>query len=329
MSRKGNALGNRLGLSKDWISQFGFTQQGENVKNFIFIRQLIINFLEKFHIWFLDLRVVQKKNIINVYVLINYLNHKKKPLIKNAYLLTHVDKNWYWDPTIVGYLQVPRPPKSEWRVAQHRKSKKFLKKILYLLQIKYLYYRIIFLKAITIYLELMLTDYLKYPIKIYLYNLIDYYNYFEPNVISQYVSILLNMYEKDQKRLLGIKTSVFYLCIGLLRSNSYLIGKIFAREIRKHRRVGQLFTYFFKLIREFFHIIPLYNENNQKQRAEYLKIQISGKIDGKMRAVKKIYSFNRYKGKEIPIQTLNLKVDYSLTQSYTFAGVLGIKVWIY
>jgi hypothetical protein len=50
MSRKGNALGNRLGLSKDWISQFGFTQQGENVKNFIFIRQLIINFLEKFHI---------------------------------------------------------------------------------------------------------------------------------------------------------------------------------------------------------------------------------------------------------------------------------------
>jgi ribosomal protein S3 len=47
-----------------------------------------------------------------------------------------------------------------------------------------------------------------------------------------------------------------------------------------------------------------------------------------MRAVKKVYSFSHYKGKQVPVQTLNLPIDYSLTEAYTFAGVLGIKVWI-
>ena len=45
-----------------------------------------------------------------------------------------------------------------------------------------------------------------------------------------------------------------------------------------------------------------------------------------MRATKKIYHFNSYKGKELPIQTFKNNIDYCYVNCNTFAGVLGIKV---
>lgn len=176
-------------------------------------------------------------------------------------------------------------------------------------------------------MESIIQPIFKQPIKICLYNIIDCYSHAQSNVLSLYVFTFLKLFEGEQNNLIrGIKTAVFYLCLGILQKNSYLIAKTLSIEIIKHRRVGQLFRFFFKIIREVFTKIPLLNRNNCYNRAEYLKIQISGKIDGEMRAVKKIYSFSKFKGKEIPIQTLNLDVNYSLVHCKTFAGVLGIKV---
>ena len=50
MSRKGNAIGNRLGISKEWITQYGFWRQDEQFKKSFFIQKIITNYLEKFSI---------------------------------------------------------------------------------------------------------------------------------------------------------------------------------------------------------------------------------------------------------------------------------------
>jgi len=124
----------------------------------------------------------------------------------------------------------------------------------------------------------------------------------------------------------NIKTHLFYLVLGVLRKNSFLISKTFAIGLQKYKRSGKVMKLFFKILREVFYLIPLKSDSGYILRAEFLKIQISGKIDGQMRAVKKIYSFSFIDARQVPIQTLNIPVDYSLTESYTFAGVLGIKV---
>lgn len=74
MSRKGHAIGNRLGISKDWVSHFGSFKYGENLKKSFFIQQWLINTLEKLSIWFLSMRVVQKKNLTDIHVLVCYFS---------------------------------------------------------------------------------------------------------------------------------------------------------------------------------------------------------------------------------------------------------------
>ena len=56
-----------------------------------------------------------------------------------------------------------------------------------------------------------------------------------------------------------------------------------------------------------------------------LKIQVSGRINGKNRA-KKFVFFNY---KNVPINTLKAKIIYAKNTAYTKNGTLGIKLWVY
>ena len=54
---------------------------------------------------------------------------------------------------------------------------------------------------IAILMEKRISKIFNYPIKIKLFNIIDYYNKFDSNNISQYVDVFLNLYENDQRAL--------------------------------------------------------------------------------------------------------------------------------
>lgn len=325
MSRKGHAIGNRLGISKDWVSHFGSFKVGENIKKSFFIRQWLINMLSKLSVWFLSMRIIQRKNFMDIHILICYLN-SVEPKIHNNYFLQHVVENWYWKPVTVGFLKVPYAPENKYRTRQLARLRfKFLQNKYR----KFSSYQKFFIKVLEFYLEDKLKDVVKVPVKIRLYNIIDYYNVYDFNMITTYVIVIMKLFPREQRKLFSsIKTSIFYLTLGIIRKNSFLIAKVFALGLQRYKRPGELLNFFFKIIREVFYLIPLKSETEEVIRGEYLKIQISGKISGRMRAVKKIYSFSHYKGKQVPIQTLNKDVSYSLSEAYTYAGVLGIKVWI-
>lgn len=325
MSRKGNAIGNRLGISKDWKLHFGNFKVGNNLKKSFFIQQWLINNLEKLSIWFLSMRLVQKKNLTDIHILVCYFSGHA-PKVHKVFFKAFLQEDWYWEPVKIGFLKVPRSPKKKYR----DKNYKLLKvKYIFNRYKKILAYRQFFLKILEFYLEDNLKIILNSPIRVRLYNVLDYYNIHESNILTMYMSILVKLFPKDQRSMYqGIKTHIFYIILGVLRKNSFLISKTFAIGLQKYKRSDKVTSLFFKILREIFYLIPLKSKSGETLRAEYLKIQISGKINGQMRAIKKVYSFSYYKGKQVPVQTLNVPVDYSLSEAYTFAGVLGIKVWI-
>jgi hypothetical protein len=269
------------------------------------------------------MRIIQRKNFMDVHILICYLN-SAEPRIYNNYFLQYVVENWYWKPVTVGFLKVPYAPESPYRSRQLARLRfKFLQNKYR----KFSNYQKFFIKVLEFYLEDKLKSLIKVPVKIRLYNIIDYYNVYEFNMITTYVTVIMKLFPREQRKLFStIKTSIFYITLGIIRKNSFLIAKVFALGLERYKRPGELLNFFFKIIREVFYLIPLKSESGDILRGEYLKIQISGKISGRMRAVKKIYSFSHYKGKQVPIQTLSKNVSYSLAEAYTYAGVLGIKV---
>lgn len=269
------------------------------------------------------MRIIQRKNFMDVHILICYLN-SSEPRIQNSYFVQQIKENWYWKPVTVGFLKVPYAPTSPTTARKLIRLKyRFLKNKYK----KYSNYQKFFIKFLELYLEEKLYSLIKSPVKIRLYNIIDYYNVYEFNMITTYVLVIMRLFPREQRKLFSaIKTSVFYLTLGIIRKNSFLIAKVFALGLERYKRPGELLNFYFKIIREIFYLIPLKSEDGEILRSEYLKVQVSGKVGGQMRAVKKIYSFSHYKGKQVPIQTLSRDVSYSLSEAYTYAGVLGIKV---
>jgi hypothetical protein len=50
--------------------------------------------LSKLSVWFLSMRIIQRKNFMDIHILICYLN-SVEPKIHNNYFLQHVVENWY------------------------------------------------------------------------------------------------------------------------------------------------------------------------------------------------------------------------------------------
>lgn len=65
-------------------------------------------------------------------------------------------------------------------------------------------------------------------------------------------------------------------------------------------------------------------ENTMNAGAQGVKIQVSGRIDGKEMS----RTMNTRQGR-VPLTTLSLRVDYGFSEAMTTYGVLGVKVWIF
>ncbi len=72
------------------------------------------------------------------------------------------------------------------------------------------------------------------------------------------------------------------------------------------------------------HQIKRIMENTMNAGAKGVKIQVSGRIDGKEMS----RTIKQHTGR-IPLQTLDARCDYGFSEAHTTYGVLGVKVWIY
>ena len=101
MSRKGHAIGNRLGISKDWLSHYSSFKYSNNLKKSFFIQQWLINSLEKLSIWFLSMRIIQKKNLTDIHVLICYFNGNA-PKVHKVFFKSLIYDSAIWIPEAAG-----------------------------------------------------------------------------------------------------------------------------------------------------------------------------------------------------------------------------------
>ena len=65
-------------------------------------------------------------------------------------------------------------------------------------------------------------------------------------------------------------------------------------------------------------------QNAQRQGAEGVKIQVSGRLGGAEIARSEWYREGR-----VPLHTLRADIDYATYEASTTYGIIGVKVWIF
>ena len=65
-------------------------------------------------------------------------------------------------------------------------------------------------------------------------------------------------------------------------------------------------------------------QTSMSMGAEGIRICVSGRLNGNEIARSETYREGR-----VPLHTLRAQIDYTLTESHTSYGIIGVKVWIY
>ena len=65
-------------------------------------------------------------------------------------------------------------------------------------------------------------------------------------------------------------------------------------------------------------------QSTMSMGAEGIRVCISGRLNGNEIARSETYREGR-----VPLHTLRAQIDYTLTESHTSYGIIGVKVWIY
>ena len=65
-------------------------------------------------------------------------------------------------------------------------------------------------------------------------------------------------------------------------------------------------------------------QSTMSMGAEGIRVCVSGRLNGNEIARSETYREGR-----VPLHTLRAKIDYTLTESHTSYGTIGVKVWIY
>ena len=65
-------------------------------------------------------------------------------------------------------------------------------------------------------------------------------------------------------------------------------------------------------------------QSTMSMGAEGIRVCVSGRLNGNEIARSETYREGR-----VPLHTLRAKIDYTLTESHTSYGIIGVKVWIY
>lgn len=126
--------------------------------------------------------------------------------------------------------------------------------------------------------------------------------------------VLLRKYQKNEFFKEGINLAFF--CMNS-KNSANLISNFISTNLRKLKR----HNFFFKFIKSIFTVFIL---KTFSSKIKGIKIKIKGRFNGAPRAKHKIIHI----GKNMPVLTLNSKIDYSETTAYTLNGTFGVKVWV-
>jgi len=96
-----------------------------------------------------------------------------------------------------------------------------------------------------------------------------------------------------------------------IHSTAELLGYYISKELKKKRSVGIILQNIIKQVKK-----------NKKIKG--IKIVCSGRFNGVQMAKKEFIKYGK-----IPLNSLNLKIDYSKQITKSIYGVYGIKIWIY
>ena len=65
-------------------------------------------------------------------------------------------------------------------------------------------------------------------------------------------------------------------------------------------------------------------QSTMSMGAEGIRVCVSGRLNGNEIARSETYREGR-----VPLHTLRAQIDYTITESHTSYGIIGVKVWIY
>ena len=65
-------------------------------------------------------------------------------------------------------------------------------------------------------------------------------------------------------------------------------------------------------------------QSTMSMGAEGIRVCVSGRLNGN-----EIASSETYREGRVPLHTLRAQIDYTITESHTSYGIIGVKVWIY
>ena len=108
-----------------------------------------------------------------------------------------------------------------------------------------------------------------------------------------------------------------YLLLIMKARKLNMKSQIFVAEMEKTRKHSGLLYMLIAVLKQCLAYTPV--------AVLGIKIQIAGKINGKLRAKTRCFNV----GLSVPAQALCSNIDYSLVEAFTYTGVFGIKVWVY
>lgn len=331
MSQEHSVIGNRLGISKDWLSDFGFYNYRENLKESLYIRECVLRRAIRFNLKIIDLKLTKQKNAMEVHILGAHFT-RGIPLIHKNFFMLKAKAFWYYNPITSETFKAAYTTNQKMRTGKpvNEIADNYWKNIYRHTTIARRFY----LWAIENYLERYLSRRTNFGVSVIIYNLIDYYDQFGANVITEYIVKIIRLFPAQQKFFKNkVKTSLFYLCLGVSRKNAWLIAEVIAFESKRSKKWSVMVPLLLQIISECFYRMPIKEGWNDVglTRCNYLRIKISGKfLPKEMRAVQTNYYFggSGLQSKQMPLQTLNKTINYSFSEAKTYAGILGVKVWI-
>ena len=336
MSRPGNALGYRLGYSKDWKTHYNnYLKKKEDINLGLFLYNWLWNNLIKDKNWILNMKITKSDNLYNANILMHYnLRRDKKPLMNRYYWSDFSSTNVYSFPGSIEFIKLPfvyvNPKWVNPRIKQYFKlwlinihKRNFKKIVVYFKFLEELYFEELFKKKFKKVLSVK-----NIFLRVKFYDVMVFFSRKHNNTILEYLEYFFNIFLADQRKIKSdLRIPIFYILLGILFHNSSLIANSIANVLSRGKEHKPMLYFFFKIIREMFDIIPKKN-----RRISYLKIVIKGKIAGNDRTLKQTFSLgniDKYDGvnKDIALNTKSNNVDFYFTEAYTYTGVLSVKVW--
>lgn len=294
MSKKVHPLGIRLGVFKTWTNNYYLVDVPQHLKKQLFVQNYIYSKLKKLGIKIVDVNLYQHAGKLQI-----QLGIYVSPSDINIYITNLLYKK-YFKKLLCSNVTVTR---------RRSLAQRFVLK--YGGLIKKFYFLVLIL--INIELEKKLTKILKQPVKITMKN--TYFLNYSKGLRSVKRKLVKKMYYYRRNK------KTFYKFVDVVNvATSLPSSYLFAQAIVSRMEVVKKHFGFFNLFKN-----TLNNMILVKPLLLGVKVEIAGKVNGKLRARKQVFQF----GLQIPSQRFSAKIDYSFLEAHTYTGIFGIKVWFY